>query len=67
MTPTTIAVIRELPVGAFPPPPLLVGAGVLVLELWELVFVVVDTALDCNVDGVGAKVLIGAEEGGGGV
>lgn len=63
MTPTTIAVIWELLVGALPVPPLLVGTGVLVLEPCELV----DTALDCEVAGVGTKVLIGEEDGEGGV
>jgi len=67
MTPTTIAAIRELPFGAFPPPPVLVGAGVLVLELCEFASVVADTTPDCDVVGVGTKVLIGVEEGWGGV
>jgi hypothetical protein len=61
-TPTTIAVIRELPVGALPVP-LVVGTGVLVLELWGLVLVV-DTTFDVE---VGTKVLIGEKDGEGGV
>jgi len=64
-TPTTIAVIWDLLVGALPLPPLLVGTGVLVLELCEFVLVV-DTTPDCDV-GVGTKVLIGVEDGEGGV
>ena len=64
MTPTTIPVIREPLVGAFPSP-LLVGTGVPVLELCELVLV--DTTLDCDIVGVGTKVLIDVEDGGGGV
>lgn len=64
-TPTTIAVMWELLVGALPPPPLLVGTGVPVLELCEFVLVL-DTTPDCE-DGVGTKVLIGVEDGEGGV
>lgn len=61
MTPTTIPVIWELLVGAFPSP-VLVGTGVSVLELCELVLV--DTTFDCDIVGVGTKVLIGGEDGG---
>ena len=52
----------ELLVGALSLAPLLVGLEVLVLELCELVLVL-DTALDW----VGTKVLIGEEDGEGGV
>lgn len=62
-TPTTIAVMWELLVGALPLPPLLAGTRVPVLELCEFVLVV-DTTLDC---GVGTKVFIGEEDGEGGV
>lgn len=61
MAPTIIAVIWELRVTAPPSPPL-VDMGVLVLEL-----VLVDTAPDCDVVGVGTKVSIGEEDGEGGV
>ena len=62
-TPTTIAVIWELLAGELPPPPLPVGMGVLVLALCEFV----DMASDCEVAGVGTKVLIGEEDGEGAV
>ena len=64
-TPTTIAVVWELLVGALPPPPLMVGTGVLVLVLCEFVLVE-DTTFDCDV-WVGTKVFIGEEDGEGGV
>ena len=55
----------ELLVGALPPPSLLVGTEVPVLELCESVLVV-DKTLDCDV-WVGTKVFIGEEDGEGGV